>query len=98
MQSVEDGGNVEGVEGPSMAPLLQLPPVKRERMGIFPEVQRFLEAHRECGEVTKEAGRPSPKGYRIHVACPCGAVLDRWVTPAAARHDLVHTNLLATRN
>jgi hypothetical protein len=67
-------------------------------MGIFPEVQRFLQAHRDCGEVTKEAGRPSADGYRIHVACPCGAVLDRWVTPAAARHDLVHTNLLATRN
>lgn len=68
-------------------------------MGIFPEVQRFLAAHEECsGEVTKEAGRPSVDGYRIHVACPCGAVLDRWVTPADARHDLVHTNLLAGRN
>ena len=73
-------------------------PDKRERMGIFPEVQRFLEEHRDCGEATKEAGRPSVDGYRIHVACPCGAVLDRWVTPADARHDLVHTNLLAGRN
>jgi hypothetical protein len=68
-------------------------------MGIFPEVQRFLAAHEECcGEVTKEAGRPSVDGYRIHVACPCGAVLDRWVTPADARHDLVHSSLLAGRN
>lgn len=67
-------------------------------MGIFGDVQRFLAEHRGCGEVTKEAGRPSADGYQIHVACPCGAVLDRWVTPAAARHDLVHTNLLASRN
>ena len=71
---------------------------KGERMGIYPEVQRFLEAHRECGEATKEAGRPTVDGYRIHVACPCGAVLDRWVTPEAARHDLVHSSLLAGRN
>jgi hypothetical protein len=82
-----------------MASGLQLPQTQREHMGIFPEVQRFLAAHEECsGEVTKEAGRPSVDGYRIHVACPCGAVLDRWVTPADARHDLVHTNLLAGRN
>ena len=64
-------------------------------MGIYPEVQRFLQAHRDCGEVTKEAGRPTVDGYRIYVACPCGAILDRWVTPAAARHDLVHSSLLA---
>jgi hypothetical protein len=82
-----------------MASGLQLPQTKRERMGIFSEVQRFLAAHEQCGgEVTKEAGRPSADGYRIHVACPCGAVLDRWVTPADARHDLVHTNLLAGKN
>ena len=68
-------------------------------MGIYPEVQRFLETHRDCcGEVTKEAGRPTADGYRIYVACPCGAVLDRWVTPEAARHDLVHSSLLAGRN
>ncbi|HYE94243.1 MAG TPA: hypothetical protein VEA38_24630 [Terriglobales bacterium] len=48
--------------------------------------------------MTKEAGRPSADGYRIHVACPCGALLDRWVTPEDARHDLVHSNLLAGRN
>jgi hypothetical protein len=64
-------------------------------MGIYPEVLRFLRAHRDCGEVTKKAGRPTADGYRIYVACPCGAILDRWVTPAAARHDLVHSALLA---
>ena len=81
-----------------MASGLQLPQHQRERMGIVPEVQRFLAVHEKCGEVTKEAGRPSVDGYRIHVACPCGAVLDRWVTPADCRHDLVHTNLAAGRN
>ena len=67
-------------------------------MGIYPEVQHFLEVHRACGEVTKEAGRPTADGYRIYVACACGAVLDRWVTPEDARHDLVHSSLLAGRN
>ena len=67
-------------------------------MGIYPELQRFLEVHRACGEVTKEAGRPSADGYLIHVACHCGAVLDRWVTPEDARHDLVHTTILSGRN
>ncbi len=67
-------------------------------MGIFPEVQKFLETHRDCGEPTKELGPPSADGYQLHVACPCGAVLDHWVTPADARHDLVHTSLLSGRN
>lgn len=67
-------------------------------MGIYPEILRFLETHRDCGEVTKEAGRPRADGYQIHVACPCGAVLDRWVTPEDARHDLVHTSLLSAPN
>ena len=71
---------------------------ERERVGIYPELQRFLEVHRDCGEVTKEMGRPSVDGYLIHVACPCGAVLDRWVTPEDARHDLVHTTILSGRN
>ena len=53
---------------------------------------------KEMKEVKKEAGRPSVDGYLIHVACPCGAVLDRWVTPEDARHDLVHTTLLSGRN
>jgi len=79
-----------------MASVLQLPHQKRgSSVGIFPEIQRFLAEHRDCGEPTKEAGRPSADGYRIHVACPCGALLDRWVTPEDARYDLVHTSLLA---
>ena len=82
----------------TVASVLQLLLTRGSTVGIFPEIQRFLTEHRDCGEPTKEAGRPSADGYRIHVACPCGALLDRWVTPEDARYDLVHTSLLAGRN
>ena len=67
-------------------------------MGVFEDVQRFIEAHARCGQVTRVAYPPTANGYRIMVKCPCGAVFDRWVTPEAARHDLIHSSLLASTN
>lgn len=67
-------------------------------MGIFPEVEEFVHAHRPCGELTWIATQPTPKGYRLWIACPCGARVDRWVTPEAAEADLLHTRLSAFAN
>ncbi len=67
-------------------------------MGVYEDVRRFIEAHEGCGRVTRTAHPPTPKGYRIVVTCACGEVFDRWVTPAAARHDLVYSGLLASSN
>jgi hypothetical protein len=66
--------------------------------GVFADVQRFIDDHAACGPVTRIAHPPTASGYRIKVMCACGEVFDRWVTPEAARHDLIHSNLLACSN
>ena len=67
-------------------------------MGIFEEIQKFAEEHRPCGEVTCRAHPPTVKGYRVWMLCTCGDRLDRWVTPEAARHDLIYSSLLVLPN
>jgi len=67
-------------------------------MGVFEDVQRFIAAHARCGQVTRIAHPPTANGYRIVVKCTCGGIFDRWVTPEAARHDLIHSSLLASAN
>ena len=67
-------------------------------MGVYEDVQRFIAAHAACGEVARTAEPPTAQGYRIVVTCRCGEVFDRWVTPEAARHDLIHSSLLASAN
>lgn len=67
-------------------------------MGVFEDVQKFLKAHRACGEVTGGAQPPTREGYRLRLTCPCGAEFDRYVTPEVARYDLIHSSLLAIPN
>ena len=67
-------------------------------MGIFPEVEEFVHAHRSCGELTWVANQPSSQGYRLRITCPCGAILDCWVSPEDAEDDLLHTGLTAFVN
>ena len=67
-------------------------------MGIFPVVEEFVHVHRSCGELTWVATQPTPQGYRLRMACPCGTVFDQWVTPEAAEDDLLKTRLTAFPN
>ncbi len=67
-------------------------------MGFFPTVEVFVLAHRLCGQGTWTAPPPTPKGYRLRIVCPCGAVFDCWITPEAAEGDLLHTSLCAFLN
>ena len=67
-------------------------------MGIYEDIQKFIEDHRPCGEVTGRTQPPTVKGYRVCMTCTCGDVLDRWVTPEAARHDLIYSSLLVFPN
>ena len=39
--------------------------------------------------MTGDATEPTPNGYRLTVACACGAVFERWVTPQEADADLL---------
>jgi hypothetical protein len=39
--------------------------------------------------MTSDATEPGWNGYLLTVACPCGVVFERWVTPEEADADLV---------
>jgi hypothetical protein len=41
------------------------------------------------GSLTADATTPAWNGYLLTVACPCGVVFERWVTPGDAELDLL---------
>jgi len=45
--------------------------------------------HRARDHLTANATTPAWNGYRLTVACPCGVVFERWVTPQEADPDLL---------
>jgi len=49
----------------------------------------FLRSHRPHGPLAADATEPAWNGYLLTVACPCGVVFDRWVTPEDADADLL---------
>ena len=44
----------------------------------------FVDLHRPHGFLTADATGPTWNGYLLSVACPCGVVFERWVTPEEA--------------
>jgi hypothetical protein len=46
-------------------------------------------SHHSHGLPTADATTPAWNGYLLTVACPCGVVFERWVTPEDADLDLV---------
>jgi len=59
---------------------------------MFADLERFVAAHRPCGELTSEVGKPAA-GYALRVACACGAAFERWVMPETAEPDLLYSRL-----
>ena len=49
----------------------------------------FLTDHRPHGSMTADATMPTWNGYLLTVACPCGVVFQRWITPEEADADLL---------
>jgi hypothetical protein len=45
--------------------------------------------HRVHGTLTADATPPAWNGYLLTVACPCGVVFERWVSPVDAELDLL---------
>jgi hypothetical protein len=45
--------------------------------------------HRPHGPLTAHATKPALNGYLLTVACPCGVVFKRWVTPVDVELDLL---------
>ena len=58
-------------------------------MPLLADLEVFVHAHRPHGEMTGDATAPAWNGDLLTVACPCGVVFERWVTPEDAQHDLV---------
>jgi hypothetical protein len=65
---------------------------------VSDELTDFIEDHRPHGALTGDATEPAWNGYMLTVACSCGVVFQRWVTPGEAAADLVSSLLLASSN
>jgi len=58
-------------------------------MSLLADLEEFVRHHRPHGGMTGGATEPAPNGYRLTVACVCGVVFERWVTPGDADVDLI---------
>jgi len=58
-------------------------------MPLFADLEDFVENHHSHGSLTADTTEPAWNGYLLTVACACGVVFERWVTPADADADLV---------
>jgi hypothetical protein len=58
-------------------------------MAFVADLWEFVGAHRLHGTLTGDATEPAWNGYLLTVACPCGVVFERWITPDAADADLL---------
>jgi len=56
---------------------------------LFADLEEFVQDHRPHGSLAADATEPAWKGYRLTVACSCGVVFERWVTPEDADVDLL---------
>ncbi len=65
---------------------------------MFQDLERFVAAHRPCGELTSDVGELTDTGYHVQLVCSCGAAFERWVTPDAADRDLLQSRLAAFPN
>jgi hypothetical protein len=67
-------------------------------MAIYAEVHGFYLIHRVCGILRAQVDPETKAGYRLALSCSCGESFQRWVTPADADADLLHSALLAFEN
>ena len=50
-------------------------------MNLLADLGEFVADHRPHGALTGDATEPAWNGYLLTVACSCGVVFERWVTP-----------------
>ena len=56
---------------------------------LLTDLTDFVDSHRPHGPMTADATPPAWNGYLLTVACPCGVVFERWVTPQEPDADLL---------
>ena len=60
---------------------------------FFADLEEFVHDHRPHGSLAADATEPAWNGYLLTVACSCGVVFERWVTPLDAERDLLRLAL-----
>jgi hypothetical protein len=63
-------------------------------VSLLADLEEFVTNHRPHGSMTGDATEPAWNGYLLTVACPCGVVFARWVTPEDAELDLLQAAAL----
>jgi hypothetical protein len=58
-------------------------------VSLLADLEEFIHNHHSHGPLTADATEPAWNGYLLTVACPCGVVFERWVTPEDADADLI---------
>ena len=56
---------------------------------MLTDLADFIADQRPHGSLTADATTPAWNGYLLTVACSCGVVFERWVTPGDAEVDLL---------
>jgi hypothetical protein len=56
---------------------------------LIADLEDFIADHRPHGPLTANATEPDWNGYLLAVACSCGVVFERWITPEEAELDLL---------
>jgi hypothetical protein len=64
-------------------------------MGVYAELRGFVLAHRSCGVLRGNRDQETAAGYRLRIACPCGARFERWLASDDAEADRLRSALLA---
>src|SRR5262245_16240473 len=58
-------------------------------MPLTTELEALFRDHNSHGSLTADATIPGWNGYLLTAACPCGVVLERWITPEDAELNLL---------
>jgi hypothetical protein len=61
---------------------------------LLADLADFVHDHRPHSPLTADATETAWNGYLLTVACPCGVVFGRWVTPMDAELDLLRAATL----
>ena len=67
-------------------------------MTLLADLEDFVRDHCPHGTLTGDATAAAWNGYMLTVACPCGVVFERWVTPGMAQEDFLRTALSVFQN
>ena len=59
-------------------------------VNLLADLEDFVNDHRPHGPLTADATEPAWNGSLLTVACPCGVVFERWVSPEDAELDPLH--------